>query len=70
MEGQRDEPFPFVQSNPFYQGVACWFDVPDGAAVLGTVDSAPAAGSRQATWTQTEISTKWSPTATVRSAYT
>ena len=44
MEGQRGEPFPFVQPNLFYQGVSDRFEVPDGAEVWGTVEASTSRG--------------------------
>ncbi|MYB51810.1 MAG: CRTAC1 family protein [Acidobacteriia bacterium] len=44
MEGQRGEPFPFVQPNLFYQGVSGRFQVPDGVEVWGTVEASTSRG--------------------------
>ena len=44
MEGQRGEPFPFVQPNLFYQGVSGGFQVPDGVEVWGAVEASTSRG--------------------------
>ena len=44
MEGQRGEPFPFVQPNLFYSGAAARFEVPDSVGVWGTVESSTSRG--------------------------
>ena len=44
MEGQRGEPFPFVQPNLFYSGAADRFEVLENSAVWGTVESSTSRG--------------------------
>ena len=44
MEGQRGEPFPFVQPNLFYSGATDRFEVIDPVGVWGTVESSTSRG--------------------------